>query len=115
MLLTCGSRGSFFQDEAGLHHAKAMSVRVVDTCGAGDSFIAAFTTAFCIEGLEPDRALQMPPLRVGKPAPIKAGFRKGCAALFQSGCSANAPMSLPSAGLGQVGHNSRPAPRGCSL
>ena len=50
VVLTCGSRGSFFQDEAGLHHAKAMSVRVVDTCGAGDSFIAAFTTAYCIEG-----------------------------------------------------------------
>ena len=77
VVLTCGSRGSFFQDEAGLHHAKAMSVRVVDTCGAGDSFIAAFTTAYCIEGLEPDRALQIASIAGGETCSYQGGFPQG--------------------------------------
>lgn len=43
VVVTCGSRGAFFRDGAGaLLHAPAVPVTVVDTCGAGDSFIAAF-------------------------------------------------------------------------
>jgi len=48
--VTCGSRGAFFRDGAGeLLHAPAMPVAVVDTCGAGDSFIAAFLASRQVE------------------------------------------------------------------
>jgi fructoselysine 6-kinase len=49
VVVTCGSRGAFFSDGSVLLRASAMPVRVVDTCGAGDSFIAAFLAAFCCE------------------------------------------------------------------
>ena len=43
VVVTCGSRGAFLRDAAGtMVHAAAMPVAVVDTCGAGDSFIAGF-------------------------------------------------------------------------
>jgi fructoselysine 6-kinase len=49
VVVTCGSRGAFFSDGGALFHAPATPVRVVDTCGAGDSFIATFLAAFCCE------------------------------------------------------------------
>jgi fructoselysine 6-kinase len=43
VVVTCGRRGAFLCDAAGtMIHAPAVPVAVVDTCGAGDSFIAAF-------------------------------------------------------------------------
>ncbi len=46
VVVTCGSRGAFFREgEGALLHAPATPVSVVDTCGAGDSFIAAFLAA----------------------------------------------------------------------
>jgi fructoselysine 6-kinase len=46
VVVTCGSRGAFFGDGGALLHAPASKVPVVDTCGAGDSFIATFLAAF---------------------------------------------------------------------
>jgi fructoselysine 6-kinase len=47
VVVTCGSRGAFFREANGkLLHAPAKPTSVVDTCGAGDSFIAAFLIAF---------------------------------------------------------------------
>jgi len=46
VVVTCGSRGAFFCEGNGaLLHAPATPVAVVDTCGAGDSFIATFLAA----------------------------------------------------------------------
>jgi fructoselysine 6-kinase len=46
VIVTCGSRGAYFSaGGAALLHAPASPVTVVDTCGAGDSFIAAFLAA----------------------------------------------------------------------
>jgi len=49
VVLTCGARGAYFHNGTALLHAPAAPVTVVDTCGAGDSFIAAFLTWFCCE------------------------------------------------------------------
>jgi fructoselysine 6-kinase len=49
VVLTCGARGAYFHDGATLLHGPATPVKVVDTCGAGDSFIAAFLSSFCCE------------------------------------------------------------------
>jgi fructoselysine 6-kinase len=47
VVVTCGSRGAFFREVDGtLRHAAAKPIAVVDTCGAGDSFIAAFLAAY---------------------------------------------------------------------
>ena len=46
VVVTCGRSGAYFRERDGtLLHAPAKPVTVVDTCGAGDSFIAAFIAA----------------------------------------------------------------------
>ena len=57
VVVTCGSRGAFFSDGGALLHAPATPVLVVDTCGAGDSFIAEFLAAFCCEKRGPAEIL----------------------------------------------------------
>jgi fructoselysine 6-kinase len=57
VVLTCGTRGAFFDDGTAVLHAPAVPVDVVDTCGAGDSFIATFVTGFCCENLSAAEAL----------------------------------------------------------
>jgi fructoselysine 6-kinase len=50
VVVTCGSRGAYFREGDGvLLHAPATPIAVIDTCGAGDSFIAAFLAAFKVE------------------------------------------------------------------
>ncbi|WP_248310394.1 PfkB family carbohydrate kinase [Bosea sp. 117] len=46
VVLTCGRAGAYFDDGASVLHVDAAPVEVVDTCGAGDSFIAVFLTGF---------------------------------------------------------------------
>ena len=46
-VVTCGARGAFFADAATIVHEPATPVEVLDTCGAGDSFIAAFLGSYC--------------------------------------------------------------------
>jgi len=58
VVLTCGRRGAFFSDGNSLLHGSATPVEVVDTCGAGDSFIASFLTASTCEGLGAAEALR---------------------------------------------------------
>ena len=57
VVVTCGSRGAYFSDGGALLHAPATPVLVVDTCGAGDSFIAVFLAAFCCEKRGPAESL----------------------------------------------------------
>ncbi|SIT17193.1 PfkB family carbohydrate kinase [Paracoccus saliphilus] len=56
-MVTCGSRGAWFHDGSELHYCPAEKIEAVDTCGAGDSFIAAFLTAYCIAGAKPQDAM----------------------------------------------------------
>jgi fructoselysine 6-kinase len=57
VVLTCGARGVYFDDGSRLLYQKAAPVEVVDTCGAGDSFIAVFLTSFCLEQRAAEEAL----------------------------------------------------------
>ncbi|CAH2399925.1 PfkB family carbohydrate kinase [Mesorhizobium ventifaucium] len=57
VVLTCGRRGSYFDDGASIVHAAATPIDVVDTCGAGDSFIATFLTGFRCDRLSGAEAL----------------------------------------------------------
>lgn len=58
VIVTCGSRGAYFGDGGPLQHAPAAPVAVVDTCGAGDSFIASFLAASRGERRPPAEALR---------------------------------------------------------
>ncbi|HSE73505.1 MAG TPA: PfkB family carbohydrate kinase [Dongiaceae bacterium] len=58
VVVTCGARGAFFSDGGALLHVPATPVQVVDTCGAGDSFIASFLIAFCCERRDAGEALR---------------------------------------------------------
>lgn len=58
IVVTCGSRGAYFSDGGSPLHTPAEPVDVVDTCGAGDSFIASFLTAFICEKQNAAEALR---------------------------------------------------------
>jgi fructoselysine 6-kinase len=45
VVVTLGERGSLALDRQGLHQASSVKVKVVDTLGAGDAYIAAFLCA----------------------------------------------------------------------
>ncbi|WP_172327878.1 PfkB family carbohydrate kinase [Mangrovicoccus sp. HB161399] len=50
VLLTCGADGAWLHDGKALHRAAARPIAPVDTCGAGDSFVAAFLAARLLDG-----------------------------------------------------------------
>lgn len=52
IVVTLGNNGVFVFDNGIVNHIPSYKVNVVDTTGAGDTFIAAFSTALC-EGLVP--------------------------------------------------------------
>lgn len=74
VVLTCGRRGSYFDDGTSVVHAPATLVNVVDTCGAGDSFIATFLTAFRFEGRGAAEALHMASVAAAQTCTHLGGF-----------------------------------------
>jgi fructoselysine 6-kinase len=81
VVVTCGSRGAFFSDGTGLLHAPAVPVAVVDTCGAGDSFIAAFLAASRCERLAPPDALGRAAAAAAATCTHLGGFPQGSRAI----------------------------------
>ncbi|MEZ5737818.1 MAG: PfkB family carbohydrate kinase [Novosphingobium sp.] len=73
-VVTCGSRGAYFHDGASLYHMPAEQIEAVDTCGAGDSFIATFITAYCIEKAEPPEAMRRATGAASETCLHKGGF-----------------------------------------
>ncbi len=57
-VVTCGARGAFFADATTTVHEPAAPVEVLDTCGAGDSFIAAFLASYCVGSDDAPAALR---------------------------------------------------------
>lgn len=57
VVVTCGKRGAFYDDGTAIHEVRAQEVDVVDTCGAGDSFIASFIMDHMVMGLPASDAL----------------------------------------------------------
>jgi fructoselysine 6-kinase len=73
VIVTCGNRGAYFSDGGALLHAPAHRVQVVDTCGAGDSFIATFLTAF-IEARPAAEALRVATVAASETCLYVGGF-----------------------------------------
>jgi fructoselysine 6-kinase len=74
VVVTCGSRGSYFADSDVVLHEPATDVEVVDTCGAGDSFIAAFLGAYCFDELGPAESLRLACDAAGQTCTHLGGF-----------------------------------------
>ncbi|WP_411905790.1 PfkB family carbohydrate kinase [Rhizobium mayense] len=80
VVITCGKRGSFYYDGTAASAAGSVPVTVVDTCGAGDSFIATFITSRFFADLPGQAALDRAAERAsetcmhlgGFPQPIRA-------------------------------------------
>jgi fructoselysine 6-kinase len=74
VVVTCGKRGSFYDDGAGVTAAGSVPITVVDTCGAGDSFIATFITARFFAGLPGQAALDRAAERASETCTHLGGF-----------------------------------------
>lgn len=74
IVVTCGPRGSFYHDGKSVHSAGSVPVEVVDTCGAGDSFIATFLLALLFEKREPGDALLQAAARAAETCTHLGGF-----------------------------------------
>lgn len=74
VVVTCGARGSFYHDGETIHSAGSVPVQVVDTCGAGDSFIASFILALHFENLDPTHALRKAAARAAETCTHLGGF-----------------------------------------
>lgn len=74
VVVTCGKRGSYFGNGAIVVHAPATPVKVVDTCGAGDSFIASFLAGFQFGGLQAEDALHRASVAAAQTCTHLGGF-----------------------------------------
>ncbi|MEJ5902395.1 PfkB family carbohydrate kinase [Ochrobactrum teleogrylli] len=74
IVVTCGKRGSFYDNGSQLFSAGSVPVSVVDTCGAGDSFIATFLTAHFFEGYSEEAALRQAAIRASETCTHLGGF-----------------------------------------
>lgn len=74
LVVTCGKRGAVFAEDETRCFVPAIPIKVVDTCGAGDSFIASFIVEFCINGASPKEALERATAAAALTCKHKGGF-----------------------------------------
>ncbi|WP_027232671.1 PfkB family carbohydrate kinase [Phyllobacterium sp. UNC302MFCol5.2] len=74
VVVTCGKRGSFYDNGSALFFADSVPVSVVDTCGAGDSFIATFIVSRFLEGCSEETALNRSAVRAAETCTHLGGF-----------------------------------------
>jgi fructoselysine 6-kinase len=74
VVITCGKRGSFYDNGSELFSAGSVPVAVVDTCGAGDSFIATFLASRFVEGQAEAASLHRSAMRASQTCTHLGGF-----------------------------------------
>jgi fructoselysine 6-kinase len=74
VVVTRGALGAFYSDGQGVLHAPAAPAELVDTCGAGDSFIATFITALHCESRDPAESLRRATLAAAETCGHLGGF-----------------------------------------
>jgi fructoselysine 6-kinase len=74
VVITCGKRGSFYDNGRQLYSAGSVPVNVVDTCGAGDSFIASFLVALLLGERSEEEALQYAAVSASETCTHPGGF-----------------------------------------
>ena len=80
-IITCGMRGAFYDDGHTIHRVHARQVKVVDTCGAGDSFIASFIVEHMVRGLPASTALRHATESAARTCGHEGGFPQTLAAI----------------------------------
>ncbi len=83
VVITCGKRGSFYDNGRQSFSAGSVPVQVVDTCGAGDSFIASFLVALFFEQCSEEQALQKAAVRASETCTHPGGFPQPLQAIPQ--------------------------------
>lgn len=83
VVVTCGKRGSFYDNGSKLFKAGSVPVAVVDTCGAGDSFIATFIASRFFEGRSEQAALDCSAERASETCTHLGGFPQPIRAIPQ--------------------------------
>lgn len=73
-VVTCGSRGAFFDDGGTISSHGAQKIAVRDTCGAGDSFIATFLATLICEGRPGPEALRRATAAAAETCQHEGGF-----------------------------------------
>lgn len=74
IVMTCGRRGAFLDEGGPIIHVPAREIAVVDTCGAGDSFIATFISASVVEGRPDEEALRIATEAAARTCAHEGGF-----------------------------------------
>jgi fructoselysine 6-kinase len=74
VVVTCGKRGSFYDNGSEVFETGSVPVSVVDTCGAGDSFIATFLVSRFLEGLPAQAALERSAIAAAETCTHLGGF-----------------------------------------
>ena len=82
-VITCGKRGSFYDDGGRVIEAGSVPVGVVDTCGAGDSFIATFITSRFLADQPGRAALELAAERASETCTHLGGFPQPILAIPQ--------------------------------
>jgi len=83
VVITCGKRGSFYDDGGSVTEAGSVPVDVVDTCGAGDSFIATFITSRFFQERSGRAALDLAAERASETCTHLGGFPQPVLAIPQ--------------------------------
>ena len=83
VVVTCGKRGSFHGMDGKVVSAESVPVAVVDTCGAGDSFIATFIVSRFFEGRSAQAALERAAARASETCTHLGGFPQPIRAIPQ--------------------------------
>ncbi|MBB3979800.1 fructoselysine 6-kinase [Rhizobium azooxidifex] len=83
VVVTCGRRGSFYDNGSKVFAAGSVPVTVVDTCGAGDSFIATFLLSRIAESLSEAVALDRSAARAAETCTHLGGFPQPIRAIPQ--------------------------------
>jgi len=83
VVVTCGRRGSFHDNGSRVFEAGSVPVAVVDTCGAGDSFIATFIVSRFLEGCCEQDALALAAERASETCTHLGGFPQPVRAIPQ--------------------------------
>ncbi|MGJ7038261.1 fructoselysine 6-kinase [Shinella sp. BE166] len=83
VVITCGKRGSFYDNGSALFSAGSVPVAVVDTCGAGDRFIASFVVSRLFENRSEQAALERAAAEASETCTHLGGFPQPILAIPQ--------------------------------
>jgi len=74
ILITCGKAGAYYCENGQIQHVPSCRIEVVDTCGAGDSFLACFVLEYFFKGQDSLTALRTATNHAAQTCTHEGGF-----------------------------------------